>query len=406
MSYPGYLSPSTNVPADVALERSVGTFNFVLNTGGGAGPASTLQSPASIVPFTDGSVTLTADATLNAPSNVVITSPNSRAALQLDTNNGETIYVTTRSTQGGILAIGGVGDYVSDNVFIDTVNNNVTLTNTGVEGTTRVQNLQIYGTSIGNANKLLLAPNSAASSLIYQSVASSGTLGLGSSASNEAGIVVSDVARSGGLNSYVKIQPNNNTVDTTSIILAPAQANLPITNIFADTASGTGGQLNLASNNTGNGLGSGVSIRDAGITLTNPIDPDFPLNTGTGPQIITGQINNGSPLAGGQFFILPTNPPGNGTATGLYCIMIRTTTPSIGEAPNVQLSTMAYWDGSTQTWTFGGSAFGAGMTPQGCSLGFGLNPTSTANLYFGYGSGVSNVIATYVMVPMYQSLGI
>lgn len=419
MSFPGPVGGAANLACDTGLQRATDQFNFQLNTGA-AGETSSLQSPASITPDTVGNATLTVNPNGNNRGTINVGNSDNGAG---QANVSAVVSLANGSTGFSEVDIGGValGSYGNFSTLtisqtgvpanqvasFNASGNTVILGNAATAGTitmngsATVSNGLAISDASGGTNQLILSPLSATTSLIVQDpVGGTGTISIGPSGTQPGTLQVSNVPRTGIAN-YVSIGSNGGTA--ANLVFTGAQGSSPFTGIFTDTAEGTGGQLNLSSNNA---AGQIVSIRDNGMHLNLPIDPDFQSNSTTVPGLITGTINNGTALVTGNYYPLPNNPPSLASCTGLYCIMLVQTTTATAVINNAQVSTMAYWNGSSGTWTFGGSNLGSPLTGGNVHIGFGPTATTKATLYVGYGAIDNGCILNYVMVPIYQSLGI
>jgi len=423
-----------NLGCDTSLQRSADTFLFQLNTGA-AGESSSLLSPAAILPATSGAVgstTLTLNASGGNNSNITMNGTDSSITMDATDiasialtglGRGSVLYLNS-SAPGSENAIhfsdpASAGIAVYQNTVTPTqlaIGNDTTGTNVAqfnqatnavvlgipaTNGTITLNSATSISDSVGGANQLILSPTSATASLIVQDpVGGTGTISIGPDATQAGTLQVSNVPRVGIAN-YVTVGSNGGTA--AGLVLTGAQGSSPFTGIFTDTAAGTGGQLNLSSNNAG---GSILSIRDNGLNVTLPIDPNFTSNSATLPSIITGSINGGTALVTGNYYPLPNNPPALAACTGLYCIMLNQNTSATAIINNGQVSVLAYWNGASSSWTFGGSSYGSPLTGGSVHIGFGITSTNKTTLYVGYGATDNGCILSYVMVPMYQSLSI
>jgi len=317
------------------------------------------------------------------------------------TTTGIAVYQNTAAPN--TLAIGN--DTANVNVAsFNSSTNAVVLGIPATNGTITLNSATSISDQAGGANQLILSPTSAVASQIVQDpVGGAGTIFIGPDATQAGTLQVSNVGRPGIAN-YVTVGPNSAAgAGAVGLVLTGSQGPSPFTGIFTDTAAGTGGQLNLSSNNAS---GSILSIRDNGLNITLPIDPNFSSNSATLPSIITGSINGGTALVTGNYYPLPNNPPSLAACTGLYCIMLNQNTTATAIINNAQVSVLAYWNGVSSSWTFGGSSYGAPLTGGSTHIGFGTTSTNKTTLYVGYGATDNGCILSYVMVPMYQSLSI
>ena len=436
MSYPGPVGYTTNLGCDMGNQRAIDQFNFVVDNGG-ADPAPTvpnnLQSPASVLPAANGASSLIIASGNAGASLSVITSGANISTIDIGTSNASASSVLSLNNGNygsSTIQLGNAGgsnsqvslevDNLAPTLFIknvatpatylsvDTVNNAVTLCDgaAAAPGTINLNAATSISDAAGGANLLALSPTSTTASLIVQDpVGGTGTISIGPSAAESNLLQLSSVPRT-NTTAFVKVGASSGSTDGTGIVLKGSQTASPFCAIFCDTA-GPGGQLNLSSNNiNNNGLGSGVSVQDAGLILTNPIDYNFSSNQPAGYSIITGSINGGVALVTGSYYPLINNPPALGGSTGLYCIMLIQTTTGTAVINNAQVSTIAYWNGPGGVWNYGGSAIGSPMTGGSVHIGFGPTSTTKTTLYVGYGATDNGCILQYVMVPLFQSLAI
>jgi hypothetical protein len=426
MSYPGYLTNSTNVPADVSTQRSVGTFSFQLNTGA-AQNESTLQSPAAITQDANGNVSLTM-AAAEAASPSILTMSGISTALNMTSQGGQSTLTVGGS--GGAINVNGAGDAtitvvggqadssgptsstlilgstsalgVNDIIFgnptttgialfqttanpgtlqvgnnftgvniasFDQNTNNIVLGKQAVEG-----NIDLNGAVainlVGGTNGIGLAPTSATNSIISQTIASGGSLGLGSSLEFPQTLRVSDVPYLGA-DCYVEIFGPPATIP---LFLSAAQGPAGECGIHPDTVD-TSGQLLLGSDNTNV---SAIRIAHQATTINN---------LGGAPQVLLAQTTIASNASG----TIPTP-----TGEGLYAIMGCSAGPgSTGQSRQGQVNVMAYVN-STGRIQMGGSGY-ADLGSIGGSDAFVLFPNDGLATMF-YQNNSSQAMVNYSIV--------
>lgn len=361
MSYPGAVGYSTNLACDTALQRSTDQFNFQLNTGGGGSSESNLQSPASVIPAADGSVSLTMAATggtAGGPQGSTLTissdTGTGSANLIITDTTGNLAFINMTNTAGGdsIIQMGEAASQVylytgstagqleiqngntgAPYAVFDTINNNVTLGNLASAGTINLDAATVVKDSTAPGNGLLLSPSSATSSLISQTIASGGTVTIGSSATAAPNTLV--VSDSGANTAAVVIGGNSGA----SLVIKGGVGSAAPT-IFPNVSDA--GTLNI---------GSSSSVPNS-IVLTDSAGVD------TGRTV----INNFVPPSNTDSGVLLTNipvgqtdlPQPNPLVSGLYIF-------AVSPGPNdvrVGVTTMAYYNAASATWRVGGSVYG------------------------------------------------
>lgn len=206
MSYPGATGYPTNLACETSLQRSTDAFLFQLNTGAGTGPASSLQSPATILPGDDGSTSLSLvtttgangaqlaveDLTGNTALISIATVEGGTANLLMGTAAG-VAFAAYSGAQEGQLTITGQASGITVANF-DCSNNTVALGSTLAPGSVTVNGpLKVANAVLpANANQLILSSTSSSASSIVQSKPSVGTLSIGSSAANSDAITIAD----------------------------------------------------------------------------------------------------------------------------------------------------------------------------------------------------------------------
>jgi len=445
MSYPGYLTPSTNLSADISLERSVGTFNFVVNDGGVApGPVvpSELQSPANIIPNpTGGSATLSivgdgasfatvflgsntqgSSSTINmkngnfgASTIFMGDSANSPAIVVNDLNTNLEIIGSTaaapvasfdptlNAVQLGITPAAGVppGSIVAQGVLevqnaaatsfkVDPVANIVDVGDPLSAGAIYLNNTTTVTNSGSRppAGGITLTQLTANSAQIAQQVVDTGTLQFGSSVGCPDILKLQDL----GANTGQVVMTGNGG---TGILFTPSINNAAAT-ITTDRTAGNFGSLTI-----GSAIGVPVlQFSDSGAAFVGPVQTGLGTVLTIGGSINLGElktINNYYNALGtaqpaiaylGTGIIPGTNPPANGV--GLYFVCIYA--PSDAQA--AQVSCVAYWNGSV--W-FGGATGNPAfrIQPSVDFTSLGLVNTSTTNMNGTWNSYVLNPFGPY-----------
>jgi len=201
MSYPSAPGTGTNLGCDTSLQRSQDTFNFQLNTGGGASSENNLQSPAAILADSAGATTLSFNASGTGSAVIQMNAagglPTKNAVRFSDpTANGIALYQDANVAGG--LQIGNDDALVNIAVF-NNATNQVILGRTSTLGSINLNAATVISDSVGGLNALGLSPTSATQSLICQTVATNGVLQIGSAISNPNILEVADIAGGGGV---------------------------------------------------------------------------------------------------------------------------------------------------------------------------------------------------------------
>lgn len=311
-----------------------------LGSGGGGG-GSTLQSPASITPAVDGSATFTVGVSSGVAQTAALvvsnTTGNDAVVSLVNTAGGNsliemglaasTVGLYAPSAAAGTLGIGASvsGDVASPNLLVDTVNDAVSVSNL---------------LAIGNpafANTLAAAPLTNTTSKVSQTLAANGSLSLGSSVANPAGIVVSDVARSLVAN-YVQV--------------AGSPGNIPL---YLQGAQGSGNQCTISPDINGGGvlqLGSNSTADSPNFATVSISDTAVNINKlGGAPQQLLAAQNLAPGNVTQTTFAFPA-PVGE----GLYSIVGCSNGVTTANSRQAQASCICYV-GSTGLIQMGGSAF-------------------------------------------------
>ena len=365
MSYPGAVGYATNLACDTALQRSTDQFNFQLNTGGGGSSVNNLVSPANI---TNNTVSDPTTLTFNGPSSfstdttmsLTLDSVSASEIFQISTGSN-TIPVVIDNTAlfvresavgntivvdpfyNGIVASGSsiqFGDVFSVQksgvgptyLSVDTSNNNVTLGDLASAGTINLDAATVIKDSTAPGNALLLSPSSAISSLISQTVASGGTVTIGSSAAAPNTLVVSD----GGANTAGVFIGGNSGA---SLVIKGGVGSAPPT-IFPNVSDAGTLQIGSSSSVQNSIVLTDSAGVDTGRTVINNFVPPTPTDSGI--LLITIPV--------GQTDLPQPNP----LVSGLYIFAVSPGTNDV----RIGVTTMAYYNVASATWRVGGSVYG------------------------------------------------
>jgi hypothetical protein len=308
-----------------------------------------------------GQATLTISSTNGNDAGIVLKSTaGGNSFIAMGETGGDTVTITNPSLSSGALAIGNSSTGTAYFV-VDTTNNNVSIGATsgaGVAvGTVTVQEALLVKDGVGGANAVGISPTSGTQSVISQTVASAGNLNIGSSLANPAGLTVSDVARPGQFN-YVQV---NGTPGNPPLLLQGAQGGGGICGIRPDAAAGSG-SLILGSDNTNTN-----QIVINATTMTVAQDTTFQNNV-TIPSVLSftgvgSQAGKFGAIEGfnqyrslgvvcGDHSSVPIPQPA-GMEGGLYFILAQPTVPGSTWGP-FSVSSVGYWNSSTNFWTWGG----------------------------------------------------
>jgi len=222
---------------------------------GGGGGGSSLQSPASVIPDGAGDVSLDMNATGAGSSTLTLFPATGAATIILNAQAGADnaihfsdpasvgIAVYSNDTTPNVLDIGDLSANVV--ATFDNANNEVRLCDLSVGGTVGCNGNLFVETNVSAGNSLAMFPDTPATSGIFQTIASNGTVGIGSSTTYPETLTVSDVAKNGSA-TYVEI---NGTVGATPLFISAAQGVGGACYMYPDSAAGAG-SLNLGSDVT------------------------------------------------------------------------------------------------------------------------------------------------------------
>jgi hypothetical protein len=418
--------------------------------GGGGG----LQSPVDVIP----------DGTGEALVNVISTS-GALAAIQIGdgAQAGQSSLLKMVSGGGGSNTVQlGQAELVTTG-FSGVLNVQNTITNQSCLSVDTIQNVVDIGSALRTAgatnlalvnvpmnvtngtNAISLVATNGTSSNIGQTVASAGSLILGSSVASPSTLTVSDagagtgqvavggnagssITMTGGVSgSQTSIITTNSTGFGSLLLGASAAcdraifindvgggADTAVVDITRGTASGTalrlqgyGASGTAAQVSTNAGVGGGgvlnltsainnpvpaISINDTAIRLELPTTVYSAPNAGVGYGGITQQIIN----SGGNLDQLPWNIT-NPSAVGFYNILVRVG-DNAAVSINGQINTTGYWNGTI--WVAGGIGYSPPIGTGNLLIWFGSTATSRAHLILqNTGSAVLSQVAVY-MIPM------
>jgi len=253
---------------------------------------------------------------------------------------------------------------------VDISNNSVVVGDIGSVGTVNLNCSTVIKDSVGGANGLGLSPTSATVSVISQTIASGGSLYLGSSLAQSSTLGVIDSGANAG-----------------SVFVAGRGAAGGILmgggalgNQGTIACNGSAGILQLGSNNTANFDAIQISDSPQNQTVIKNLIP---------PTISIGNnvLFPGPFLTGGNYIPAPT-----GLAQGMYILILN----GIVSSYFAQGSGIAYWTGTI--WGSGG----AFVTP---SNGTGVlavqpDPTTPGELFYNNSSGAS-IAASLICIPLF-----
>jgi hypothetical protein len=348
--------------------------------GGGGGGGSSLQSPASIIPAVNGSVQLSLPATIgSAGGSSILISGSTQTTVNFLQDGGDG-YITGIVDPDGSYEIssGGAANPVLQ--YFGETTRNLTLGDGG-NGAVFIRNaLQVQDTVTSATNGINIQVTGNTTGEIYDSVATQGTLSIGSSAAFTDTLSVSDVPiPSPATANYVQI---NGAAGQVPLVLNGAQGSGGGCGIYPKSASGISSSLNLGASllTTGAvkiqqsgdvafvdvGGNGGQSVRLRGVTAgasvqTGIISSDAGANgqlqfqgssgspnsvnltdtTCTFDQQIVEQVPGTVTYSPG--IALPNATRGAGTytfsiasyATGLYMLMIRVANSNITDGATV-----------------------------------------------------------------------
>ena len=435
MSYPGPVGYSTNLGCDTGLQRATDQFNFVVDNGG-AEPAPTvptsLQSPATITPAVDGSVSLTMAATAGN-SGLSITSPNTSSVI---VNGGADAVMTLATigsaavnTSGIFLNSSGGNDenfiHFSDPTALgiavynkpgtpgqlsignDTTNANVASFNQ----TTNVCNLgnplnagAIYlnntTTVTSSASRppvggVVLTQTGATTSNISQQVnAGGGVLTLGATVANPDVIFIGDP---GGSPNTAYVDITGGTSGTTGLRLQGGRGGV-VDGVISTNQTGISANLQITSGFAD--ATPNMAMNGANTTLNNIILlPNTLSFVGTGSIAAFRTLQTNGVVCGDNSTATIPNP--SGLVTGLFLILARGSGGSAGN-PACSVSTISFFNGGTWSWGGGGCAPALVSAPPSY---IGIQGAG-ASLILANGGGLGTVTMDFIFLQLGGSLGI
>lgn len=356
-------------------------YYFALSGGGGGG-ASTLQSPASITPVpVTGSTTLSVanaagggDAVVNIQDTTgnlailnMVNAIGGDSIISMGVLGGSKVNLVAPSSNQGQLQVQANATGISY-LTVDTVNNNVGIGNVAAAGNVILNAAVLINDSGAGANGLGLTPVSSTSSVISQTIASGGSLLLGSSLAHAATLNITEV----GGNGYLEVLGRGSA---NGVLIAGGTNQALVT-----TNTDTGGQMSIGCSRSGN--------YDA-IVITDTPQPQTVIK-----NLIPPAISNGNNV----YFAGPFNtgsgsiPAPVGLAAGVYLMAVNGVTASYF----AQCSCVAYWTGSV--WGSGGAMIGNNNGTG--NLQIGPDPSVVGGLFYTNSSGVS-IAATIILVPLF-----
>jgi hypothetical protein len=313
-------------------------------SGGGGGGGSTLQSPASITPAANGSAVLSlavsGGAGQDATINITNTTGNDAVIAMSNTAGGNSVIEMGLAASAiAVFAPSGAnaGEFNVAPVLPNGSPGTPNLSVDTVGGTVTAQNLLLVGNLGSGANQFAAAPLTANTSKISQTVAASGSMSIGSSIANPAGLVVSDVARSLTAN-YVQVAGSPGNIP---LYLQGSQGPANQCTITPDINGG--GVLQLGSNSTADSPNfATVSISDTAVNINK---------LGGAPQQLLASQNLAPGNVTQTTFVFPA-PVGE----GLYSIVGCSNGTTTANSRQAQASCICYVD-STGLIQMGGAAF-------------------------------------------------
>jgi hypothetical protein len=330
-------------------------FYALIGSGGGGGSASSLQSPASIIPDgTLGDAVLNVDSAGGASFAALTVRGGATADGDILLGGGGSTYDMKASGVAGNFTIGVQPAQVNQTPFItyspagdlllgDNVLAGKVLTN---------QLFQVQGNP-ANGNAVQIQSLSATVGNISQASLGSGVLTLGSSATFPNTLQISDVAYLGAGN-YVEV---NGAAGQAPLFISGAQGIAGECGIHPDATDGSG-QLLLGSDNTHVDL---IRLSSTATSLKN---------LGGAPQLLFGPQNVTSPFT--STFPTPASE-------GLYAIVGSSVPTSTQNSRDGQLSSIAYINSGRQC-QMGGSA-NADVGGVGGTDSLLISPTSGATTF-------------------------
>lgn len=355
---------------------------FYSTTGGGGGGSSSLQSPATITPVTaTGSCTLSllnsaggGDSIVNiqdTTGNLAILNMSNvgggNSVISMGVLGGAKVNLVAPSVDEGQLQVQSNATGTSY-LTVDISNNNVVVGDIGSLGSINLNCATVIKDSGAGANGIGLSPTTSTTSVISQTVASNGSLFIGSSLAEATTLHITET----GGNGYLEVLGRGSA----NGVLLAGGSNLAL--VTTNTASG--GQMSIGCSNAGN--------YDA-IIIT-----DTPQNSTVIKNLIPPAISNGNNV----YFAGPFATGGNtipapiGLSAGVYLMMVNGITASYF----AQGATVAYWTGSV--WG-SGAAFVSANNGTG-ELAIQPDPTTAGAMFYNNSSGAS-IAATLILIPLF-----
>lgn len=351
-------------------------------SGGGGGGASTLQSPASVTPAPlNGSCTLSLinaagggdsvvniqDTTGNLAILNMVNAIGGDSIISMGVLGGSKVNLVAPSANQGQVQVQANATGTSY-LTVDTVNNNVGIGDVAAAGSVTLNCAALIKDSGAGANGLGLSPVSSTSSVISQTIASGGSLLLGSSLAQAATLNITEV----GGNGYLEVLGRGSA---NGVLLAGG-----VNQALVTTNTDTGGQMSIGCSRSGN--------YDA-IIITDVPQAQTVIKNQLPPAISNGNnVYFAGPFATGG----NTIPAPIGLATGVYLMMVNGVTASYF----AQGATVAYWTGSV---------WGSGAAIVSANNGTGVlqiqpDPTTAGALFYNNSSG-GPLTASLILIPLF-----
>jgi len=429
---------------------------YALANGGGGGGGSTLQSPASVTPDAVlGDVSLAVNSAAGATNATVTVIAGATGEGLISIGGGGNVYdISAPGTGGnqGHLQIACQSLQVGQTQVFDynPVTGDVILGDSLPGGSVQIDSDLLVAGAPGNGNAIKLLSASAISGTIYNTAASNGTLGIGSSTACPVVITANDTAGVG--TSFVDVFNNgsadlrlkggasagfvNPSVSTSAAGAATLNLGVSAPNpqlvfctdptgiadeAFVDITKGTatgfalrlqgygtGAAATVSTNATQGGGGilnvtSGyndatpaITLADASITMTRAVTMPSAVTAAVGYANVSAQLINGGASIGTTIFPL-LNP----SAIGLYNIIVRIG-DNLAVNINTQISTVGFWNGSV--WAAGGVVSSPDLAGGNLQITFGPLSTTRTTLYLQNTGAAELSLVTVYLIP--QLLGL
>jgi len=355
---------------------------FYSTTGGGGGGSSSLQSPATITPVTaTGSCTLSllnsaggGDSIVNiqdTTGNLAILNMSNvgggNSVISMGVLGGAKVNLVTPSVDEGQLQVQSNATGTSY-LTVDISNNNVVVGDIASLGSINLNCATIIKDSGAGANGIGLSPTTSTTSVISQTVASNGSLFIGSSLAEATTLHITET----GGNGYLEVLGRGSA----NGVLLAGGSNFGL--VTTNTASG--GQMSIGCSNAGNYDAIIITDTPQYQTVIKNLIP--PAISNGNNVLFAGPFNTGSGSIAAPI----------GLAAGVYLMAVNGVTASYF----AQCSCIAYWTGSV--WGSGGAMIGNNNGTG--NLQVGPDPSVAGGLFYTNSSGVS-IAATIILVPLF-----